>query len=127
MSENGRTPLLLTVLLVFVAASLAIGCKKKEMAAVAQDQQSDSNAAPPSLGRPPSIPVSAEPVVVADNGDVNATLRQLSLELRKYVVRTRSVPKTFEEFASKSQAQVPSPPAGKKYAIQNQAIVLVNR
>ena len=68
---------------------------------------------------------STAPAVVPDTGDINATLHDLSLELRKYVVRTRSIPKTFEEFAAKSQVQMPPAPAGKKYAIQGQAVVLV--
>jgi hypothetical protein len=65
--------------------------------------------------------------VIPDSGDVNATLNQLTLELRRYVVSTRSVPKDFEAFAAKSQVQAPPPPAGKKYAIKNQAVVLVKR
>jgi len=66
-------------------------------------------------------------VLIPDSGDVNATLNQLSVELRKYVVGTRSVPKDFEEFAAKSHMQAPPPPAGKKYAIKDQAVVLVKR
>ena len=62
---------------------------------------------------------------IADSADVNATLNQLSLELRKYVVRTRSVPKNFEDFISKSNVQAPPPPPSKKYAIRDQAVVLV--
>ena len=69
----------------------------------------------------------APAIVVQDSADMNTTLSRLSLELRKYVVRTRTVPKSFEEFLAKSQAQVPPAPAGKKYAIQGQAVVLVNR
>ena len=65
--------------------------------------------------------------VVQDSGNVNANLETLSLELRKYVVRTRSVPKNFEEFAAKSHLQAPPAPAGKRYAIQNQAVVLVKQ
>jgi hypothetical protein len=65
--------------------------------------------------------------VVPDTGNVNAALEALSLELRKYVVRTRSVPRNYEEFAAKSHVQAPPPPPGKKYAIQNQAIVLVKQ
>ena len=65
--------------------------------------------------------------VITDSGDVNATLSQLTLELRRYVVGTRSVPKDFEEFAAKSRVQAPPPPAGKKYAIKAQAVVLVKR
>ena len=73
------------------------------------------------------MPVATGPAVIQDQGDPNAVLAQLSLELRKYVVHTRSVPKNYEEFIAKSQVQAPPPPAGKKYAIQNKAVVLVNR
>jgi outer membrane PBP1 activator LpoA protein len=73
------------------------------------------------------MPVASVPGVIQDQADPNAVLAQLSLELRKYVVRSRSVPKNYEEFIAKSQVQAPPPPAGKKYAIQNKAVVLVNR
>jgi hypothetical protein len=69
----------------------------------------------------------APAAVIADTGDVNATLHQLTLALRNYVVRTRSVPKDFEEFAAKSQARFPLPPAGNRYAIHGQEVVLVKR
>jgi hypothetical protein len=65
--------------------------------------------------------------LIPDTGDVNATLQQLTLALRDYVVRTRSVPKNFDDFAAKSQARFPLPPAGKKYAIQGQKVALVIR
>ena len=67
------------------------------------------------------------PVVIPEAADVNATLGLLSAELRKYVVRTRTAPKNFEEFVVKSNVQAPSAPAGKKYAIQSGSVVLVNR
>ena len=73
----------------------------------------------------PAAPPGA--AVVSDQGGINATLEQLSLELRKYVVRSRSVPKTYEEFIAKSNVHAPPPPEGKKYVIENQAIVLVRR
>jgi len=72
-------------------------------------------------------PAPANPVVVSDSANLNATLDQLSLELRKYVVRTRSVPRNFEEFIAKSNVQAPAPPPGKKYAIENKAVVLVEK
>ena len=62
---------------------------------------------------------------IAETGDLNSTLQQLTAELRDYVVRTRSVPKNFEEFASKSQVHFPPPPAGKKYAIEGQSVIVV--
>jgi hypothetical protein len=66
-------------------------------------------------------------VIIPEAADVNATLGQLSDELRKYVVRTRTAPKNFDEFIAKSNVQAPSAPAGKKYAIQSGAVALVNR
>ena len=65
--------------------------------------------------------------VISDTGNIDATLGQLTSELRRYVVHTRSVPKDFEEFIAKSGVQAPSPPSGKKYAIQQRAVVLVKR
>lgn len=71
------------------------------------------------------MPYVASNAVVIDPADMSAALQQLSQELRNYVVRTRTVPRSFDEFVAKSHLQVPPPPAGKKYAIQGQAVVLV--
>jgi hypothetical protein len=73
------------------------------------------------------MPDTASNAVVIDAADVDTALQQLSRELRTYVVRTRTVPRSFEEFAAKSQLQAPPPPAGKKYAIRDKAVVLVKR
>jgi len=70
---------------------------------------------------------STNPTVIAGSGDINTTLQQLTQELRDYVVRTRSVPKDFDEFVAKSQVRFPPAPEGKKYAIQGQTIVLSKR
>jgi len=114
-----------------LAACLATGCSKREPAAgtnaaASTPSETAPAAAPPSRGPgPPVAPRTA--AVIPESSDVNATLNQLSLELRKYVVGTRSVPKNFEEFVAKSHVQAPLPPAGKKYAIKDQAVVLVKR
>ncbi len=65
--------------------------------------------------------------IVADPGNIAATLSQLTSELRRYALHTRSVPRDFEEFIAKSGVQAPSPPPGKRYAIQKRAVVLVKR
>ena len=125
MSSALRFPLLAMLL----SAAVIVGCKKQAptpsaTVAVSTNQDAGESAAPaPTSGRFPT-PAPAVNVVVEDTGDVNATLNQLSLELRKYVVRTRSIPRTFEEFVAKSHAQVPPAPPGKKYAIEGQAVVL---
>jgi len=118
-----------------LAAMLAGGCSKQEPAtgadAAANAAQADPSAAataaaPPSRG-PGAVAAPPKAAVIPDSGDVNATLNQLTLELRRYVVGTRSVPKDFEEFAAKSRVQAPPPPPGKKYAIKGQAVILVKR
>jgi len=70
------------------------------------------------------MPEAPTAVTIPDTGNPDATLEQLTTELRNYVVRTRSVPKNFQEFAAKSNLRFPPPPAGKKYAIKGQAVVL---
>jgi ABC-type enterochelin transport system substrate-binding protein len=113
-----------------VAALLMVvaGCKKSQPAAETQapagDPSAQTVAVPSPRGPPPTVGEVPTPIV-ANNSDINAVLNDLSLELRKYVVRTHTVPKTFEEFAEKSHVQMPPPPPGKKYAIQGQVIVLV--
>ncbi len=121
-----RTPSVLWLLVLMLIA--AAGCKKHAPASNTTSgtppSQEPTAAAAPVRGPPPAPPPTT-PVVVPASDNVTATLGQLSLELRKYVVRTRSVPKNFEEFVAKSRVQPPPAPPGKKYAIQGQAVVLV--
>lgn len=100
-----------------LVAMLAAGCSK---------HGANDEAPPAPKGSAPMNPPPAA-VVIPNTGDVTANLNQLSLELRKYVVRTRSVPKDFDDFIAKAHVQAPPPPAGKKYAIEHQAVVLVKR
>jgi len=73
------------------------------------------------------MPYTPATIAPPETSDMSATLQELSRELRKYVVSTRSVPKNFEEFVAKSHVQIPAAPAGQKYKIQGQAVVLVRR
>ncbi len=109
--------------------ALAVGCHRQEDGVKdAVRQQAGDSALPSSPRGPlPGAVVATNGTVIAATGDVNAVLQQLTQELRDYVVRTRSVPKTFDEFASKSQVRFPAPPEGKQYALQGQAVVLVKR
>jgi hypothetical protein len=113
--------------LVLLAAVLVVGCKKQEPA-TAVPGASDGPMAPASPRGPgPAAEAPTNGTVIADTGDVNATVQQLTQELRDYVLRSRSVPKNFEEFVAKSQVRFPPAPSGKKYAIEGQAVVLVKR
>ena len=55
-------------------------------------------------------------------------LNSLTREVRRWIVRNKRVPQSFEEVFSGSQVQVPPPPAGKKYELNKQMkVVLVDR
>ena len=128
ISQRGLVPLYrLCLWAVLLAVVPALGCKKHESPPSAAELTNGLAAAPPSPRGPGPMPGATAPAVIQPQADLNATLAELTAELRKYVVHTRSVPKNFDEFIAKSQVQVPAPPPGKKYAIQNKAIVLVNR
>jgi hypothetical protein len=119
------------VICIFLAAGLAMGCKRQDSASApaAATAEKSADPAPPASPRGPGPAPEAltNASVIADTGDINATLQQLTGALRDYVVRTRSIPKNFDEFAAKSQVSFPAPPPGKKYAIEKQAVVLVKR
>ncbi len=115
--------------LLMLGLAFSPGCKKSQPAAGDSAAVASEPAAPPSTRGPGIAPLNPAtgPVVVPDSGDVNTTLERLTTELRKYVVSSRSVPQTFEEFAQKARLEFPPPPAGKKYKLAGQAIVLANK
>ena len=116
-----------------LVVGLAAGCKKHGPGpsasgasnAAPPDQSSPAAAAARTPGAPVPMPYASATIAAPQNSDMNATLQELSRELRKYVVSTRSVPKSFEEFVAKSRVEIPPPPAGKKYRIQGHAVILV--
>ena len=125
--------------LMFWALSLALvgvaGCKKHEPSATAKttprdgapsELASSADSQPPTRG-PGSVTATHAPVVISENANSSAVLSQLSLELRRYVLRSQKAPRNFEEFVKVSQVQAPPAPPGKKYAIEKGAVVLVSR
>lgn len=55
-------------------------------------------------------------------------LAHLTRELRRWIVKTKQQPASFEDFAAKAQLTVPPAPAGKKFAISKEMrVVLVDR
>ncbi len=129
MHSIGSRLLLLSWALL-LAVALAVGCSTHEPAAglkaPTNTAAADGSAARPAHG-PGPMRTAPMATVIPDTGNIDATLGQLTSRLRDYVVHTRSVPKDFEEFIAKSGVQAPPPPAGKKYAIQNGAVVLAKR
>jgi hypothetical protein len=105
-------------LAILLAVTFVLACKK----APPPTAESLARHGPPSMnpGAPP------EPVVLPEAGSTEANLNQLSHALRKYVAGSRSVPKDFNDFLTKSGVQAPPPPAGKKYVIQGQIVTLAD-
>jgi len=114
---------------VLLVVFLAVGCKKQAPAPNASPSAGDQTAAATGATTAGVMPLDATPTVVPapEDGNMAVVLGDLSSQLRKYVLVTRSAPKSFEEFADKAHLQAPPPPAGQKYAIQSGQIVLVKR
>ena len=116
-----------------LVAILLTACKRNESAAGSPGNSANQAAAgtaqQPADGPPTSAPtvVPKDAVAVSDNADVNATLSELSQQFRVYVSSTRSRPKDFQDFVTRSHVQPPPPPSGQAYAISGGKIVLVKK
>src|ERR1035441_584363 len=99
------------MLALLLVASLAAGCRKHEPApgtgtvtdAAPLDQSGVSSSAPPSPRGPGPMATTPPTTIGSDAGNIEATLTQLTSELRNYVVHTRSVPRNFEDFIARSE------------------------
>jgi hypothetical protein len=107
------------VIVIAVAAGLLTACTKKESSANAPTPAvtSETSANAHSPAPVPAIPLTIAPPA---NGDVDATLAQLTRELHRSMIGAKKLPASFEEFAASRRLDVPPPPAGKKYAISKQ-------
>ena len=133
ISSNAPRPSVITfsVFRLFVCLLTAIvltyfstGCGKKGASA-----DSASSSANRDSTAPGPTPTPAEPVAIqsAENGDINATLAELTKELHHTMVGRR-LNRNFDEFVALRNLQVPPPPPGKKYAISQQwKVILVNK
>jgi hypothetical protein len=102
---------------------LVAGCGKKDASADADSSPAAQQSTAPGPAPTPAVPTAIQP---ADNGDINATLAQLTRELHRTMIGRR-LNRNFDEFVALRNLQVPPPPQGKKYAISQQwKVVLVN-
>lgn len=102
---------------------LVAGCGKKEASTPAPPPVAEQNTAPG------PAPTPAQPVVVPapDDGNMDATLAQLTRELHRTMIGRR-LNRNFEEFVALRNLQVPPPPSGKKYAIDERwKVILVDK
>jgi len=74
-----------------------------------------------SLGEP-TAPAEVQPqqLQLPKGADQQAILDELNREVKKWVMRNRRKPASFEEVVSTAQLQVPPPPPGKKYVLNSE-------
>lgn len=112
------------VCLALVFAMVA-GCGKS-------NTQTTSSATPPppetthvSPAPSPQAVASSQPVV-APNADIpKPELQAMNRALISWIRANGHRPKTFQEFASSTDFQIPTPPSGKKYALNGRGFVVL--
>ena len=107
-------------------ASLLTGCGRKADAPLPPRPEAHALVPVAVSAVSNSTPPAALPL--PPGADLDAELTQLTRELRKWIVRHQRPPNSFEEFAANAPFQIPTAPAGKKFAISKQMrVVVVNR
>lgn len=108
------------LLVAFSLAVLLAGCgKESESVNPPASSVSATQEAPQVVPTPQQTPQA--PLAVVE-------LTELNRELRKWILRNRRPPQSFEEFAASAPVQATPPPPGKKYVLTKQMrIVLADR
>ena len=77
---------------------------------------------------PPQAQSAAQPTAAPDP-NAGIDLAQMSRDLRRWILSKQRPPKNFEDYAATATAPIPTPPAGKKFAInlKDMSVVLVNK
>ena len=123
---NGCGPALFLSL---AAAMILCGCQKKPEAKSPPSEPVSAPAAAAAPAMPASHGPAAQPLpassqAIAANATASEVAGQLTMELRRYVAYTRSIPKNFEDFTAHDPIKFPPPPPGKRYVITGGQIVL---
>lgn len=79
--------------------------------------QRPAGGAPTAQSAQPAAPIPA-------NASAEAAAEQMTMELRRYVAYTRTIPKSFEDFVARHPMKFPAAPAGKKYVIEEGRVVI---
>jgi hypothetical protein len=116
----------LALSLSLASAIFLCGCHKKTLAAsqAPEPVPAPAAAAAPASHGPAAQPLPASSQAIAANATASEVAGQLTMELRRYVAYTRSIPKNFEDFTAHDPIKFPPPPPGKRYVITGGQIVL---
>ena len=61
---------------------------------------------------------------IPSDASAEATADQLSMELRRFVAYTRTIPKDFNDFVARHPMKFPAAPTGKHYVIESGKVVV---
>ena len=119
----------LALSLSLASAIFLCGCHKKTLAASQAPEPVPAPAAAAAPAMPASHGPAAQPLpassqAIAANATASEVAGQLTMELRRYVAYTRSIPKNFEDFTAHDPIKFPPPPPGKRYVITGGQVVL---
>ena len=111
------------VALIWVVLLLVVGCSK-------------SNNPPPTTPSPSSdatntptasaaaAPITYSPATVATNAsDTQTQLQTLNKAMIGWMIKNHRHPQNFAEFASSTDVQIPAPPPGKKYTLNQRGFI----
>jgi hypothetical protein len=118
------------ILCMILALAAGAGCgKSKNVSSPVEPPSSPNSAATTTPADSPANQMQpALPAVSVNAGQNGPTqVQSLNRAMMGWVMKNHRRPQTFQEFASTVGFQIPDPPAGKKYALnQNGFIILVN-
>jgi len=122
----GRQPKV-GVICLALALAVTAGCGKSSPPAESAAPPASSDATSAQQNPPPAPLAMQNPdsVVAAGPDDTQKMLQGLNRALVGWMIRNHRHPKTFEEFASSANMQIPEPPAGKKYTLNERGFIIL--
>ena len=112
-----------------LAATLLVGCGRHASPAkpVAPEAAGDLGSGAKPAGPPSGVVPQTAPAAhleIPGDATAQAVADQLTMELRRYVAYTRTIPKDFDDFAARHPMTFPAAPNGKHYAIESGKVVV---
>jgi hypothetical protein len=120
---SGCQPKVTAVCLAFVL-TMAAGCGKSNTPTTsAAPPPSDTTQASPAPS--PQATPSSQPTAVAAADIPKPEMQAMNRALIGWIRANGHRPKTFQEFAGSTDFQIPTPPPGKKYALNGRGFVVL--